>query len=327
MVLLPIGLVLLAATVVVAAVTARYRADIRAARERIESPERRVVWTDCGSIEYARRGSGYPVLVVHGNAGGFDQGLMLAGWTIDPAFQVIAPSRFGYLDTPMPPEPSVAMQADAFACLLDALAIERAAVVGYSAGSASSIQFALRHPERVTALVLVEPVAPGKGPVMPRPIFTAFFTNDFVYWATVTYFSRFVAGPWAGVPGGRRLSPEQKADLRALLVSLLPVSARVDGSLFDIYTSTPGLLNAGRSNDYPFESIRAPTLVVSAVDDPLALHENARALVQRNPGARLFAVPDGGHMLLAQHGVVKREITEFLQSSIGPGPSTGPEER
>ncbi|WP_332448741.1 alpha/beta fold hydrolase [Methanoculleus sp.] len=327
MVLLPIGLVLLAATVVVAVITARYRADMRAARERIESPGRRVVWTDCGSIEYARRGLGYPVLVVHGNAGGFDQGLMLAGRTIDPAFQVIAVSRFGYLGSPMPPEPSVAMQADAFACLLDALAISEAAVVAYSAGSASAIQFALRHPERVPALVLVEPVAPGKGPVMPRPIFTIFFQNDFIYWATVTFFSRFVAGPWAGVDRGRRLSPEEKADLRALLASLLPVSARVDGSLFDIYTSTPGLLNAEGNDDYPFESIGAPTLVVSAVDDPLALHENARALVQRIPGARLFAVPGGGHMLLAQHGAVRRKITEFLQSSIGPGPSPGPEER
>jgi pimeloyl-ACP methyl ester carboxylesterase len=286
---------------------------MRAARERIESLESRVARTDCGSIEYARRGSGYPVLVVHGNAGGFDQGLMLAGRTIDPRFQVVAPSRFGYLASPMPPGASVAMQADAYASLLDALSIEQAAVVGYSAGSASAIQFALRHPERVPALVLVEPVAPGKGPVMPRPIFTLFFKNDFVYWATITFFYRWVAGAWAGVPRGKRLTPEERAEVRTLLASLLPVSARVDGSSFDIYTSTPGLLNADEGNGYPFGSIKAPTLVVSAVDDPLALHENARALVQRIPGARLFAVPGGGHMLLGQDGVVMREITVFLR--------------
>ena len=96
-----------------AAVTIRYRSDMRAVRERIASPGSRVVRTDCGSIAYARIGAGYPVLVVHGNAGGFDQGLLLARWTLDPALQVIAPSRFGYPGTPMPSRASVAMQADA----------------------------------------------------------------------------------------------------------------------------------------------------------------------------------------------------------------------
>lgn len=96
-----------------AAVTIRYRSDMRAVRERIVSPGSRVVRTDCGSIAYARIGAGYPVLVVHGNAGGFDQGLLLARWTLDPALQVIAPSRFGYPGTPMPSRASVAMQADA----------------------------------------------------------------------------------------------------------------------------------------------------------------------------------------------------------------------
>ena len=322
MVDLLISFILLGVTVVGAAVTMRYRRDMRAVRERIKDLRSRVVRTGCGPIDYARVGDGYPVLVVHGNAGGFDQGLLLARWTIDPALQVIAPSRFGYPGTPMPSRASVAMQADAFASLLDSLAIERAAVVGYSAGSASSIQLALRHPERVSALILVEPVAPGKGPVMPRPIFTVFFRNDFVYWATVTYFYRMVAGAWAGVPG--RLTPEEKAQVRTLLASLLPVSARVDGSSFDTYVSTPGLLNAS-GNDYPFEKIRVPTLVVSAVDDPLALHANARALAERIPGARLFAVPGGGHMLLGHHEEVRQGIAEFLHENGVPGPSPNEE--
>ncbi|KAF5053003.1 putative aminoacrylate hydrolase RutD [anaerobic digester metagenome] len=318
MVSLLVPLILLGVAVVGAAVTMRYRREMRAVREQIKGPGSRVVRTGCGPIGYARSGDGYPVLVVHGNAGGFDQGLLLAGWTIDPALQVIAPSRFGYPGTPMPSRASVTMQADAFVCLLDALAIERAAVVGYSAGSASSIQLALRHPERVSALILVEPVAPGKGPVMPRPIFTVFFRNDFVYWATVTFFRPIVEGAWAGVPRGKRLTPNDKAEVRTLLSSLLPVSARVDGSSFDTYVSTPGLLNAS-GNDYPFEKIRAPTLVVSAVDDPLALHENARALARRIPGARLLAVPGGGHMLLGHHEEVRQGITEFLHENGIPG--------
>ncbi|KAF5075774.1 2-hydroxy-6-oxo-6-phenylhexa-2,4-dienoate hydrolase [anaerobic digester metagenome] len=314
-----IVLVLSGIAVAGAAVAVRYRRDMRAARARIERSGSRVARTDYGRIAYARVGDGYPVLIVHGNAGGFDQGLMLAGWTIDPGFQVIAPSRFGYPGSSMPPEASVAMQADAYASLLDALSIEQAAVVGYSAGSASALQFAIRHPERVPALVLVEPVAPGKGPVMPRPIFTIFFKSDFIYWATVTYLRSIVGGAWAGVPPGLRLTPKDKAEVGALLSSLLPVSARVDGSSFDIYVSTPGLLNAPES-DYPFGSIRTPALVVSAVDDPLALHENARALAEKIPNARLQAVPGGGHPLLGHHEEVRQGIAEFLQSTVASPP-------
>ncbi len=161
---------------------------MRAVKEHIDGLGSRVVETDCGPIEYARTGTGYPVLVVHGNAGGFDQGLLLANRTIDPQFQVIAPSRFGYLRSPMPANASVALQADAFACLLDSLAIKRAAIVAYSAGSTSAVQLAMRHPDRVSALILVLPVGLGKGPSISKPVFDIFFRNDFAYWATITYF-------------------------------------------------------------------------------------------------------------------------------------------
>ncbi|HOI12725.1 MAG TPA: alpha/beta hydrolase [Methanoculleus sp.] len=327
-----IVLILLGIAVAGMAITARYRSDMRAVREHIASLGSRVARTASGPIEYAKVGGGYPVLAVHGNAGGFDQGLLLADWSIDPGFQVIAPSRFGYPGSPMPSRASVAMQADAYASLLDSLSIEQAAVVGYSAGSASAIQFAVRHPERLSALVLVEPVAPGKGPgkglVMPWStsiiftiftVFTISLKSDFMYWAAITYFRPIVEGPWAGVPPGMRLTPEDKADIRVLLSSILPVSARADGSSFDTYVSTPGLLDASES-DYSFGSIRTPALVVSAVDDPLALHENARALVERIPNARLQAVPGGGHPLLGHHEEVKQGITEFLRNTVASPP-------
>ena len=101
----------------------------------------------------------------------------------------------------------------------------------------------------------------------------------------------------------------------SLLAGLLPVSARVNGSSFDIYVSTPEMLNSFENKDYPFSNIKIPTLVISAVDDPLALHGNAIALADRIPNARLFSVPDGGHLVLGRHEEAKSEITQFLHSS------------
>lgn len=317
-----IGLIviLLIIAIVGVAVTTRYYSDIHAIREHIDNLGSQVVETNCGPIEYAQNGSGYPVLVIHGNEGGFDQGLMLANWTIDPEFQVIAPSRFGYLRTPMPTNATTAMQADAYSCLLDALNIRQAAVVGYSAGSTSAVQFALLHPERVSALILVSPAAPGKGAmnITPKLVFDTVFRHDFVYWMAITYLGSSTQAEWAGLPKGFTLTPEDKAEVRTLLIGLLPVSERVNGSYFDIYTGTPEMLNSSSNKDYPFGNIKTPTLVVSAVDDPLALHENARALADRIPGARLLSVPDGGHPILGHHGEVKSEITQFLHSNVAP---------
>ena len=44
----------------------RYRRDMRAARARLAAVERMVISTPSGALEYAARGEGEPVLVVHG---------------------------------------------------------------------------------------------------------------------------------------------------------------------------------------------------------------------------------------------------------------------
>lgn len=292
-----------------------YRSDMGTIRKYIRNLDSRVMETNYGSIEYAKTGNSNPLLVVHGNAGGFDQGLIMANKTIDPQFQVLSVSRFGYLRSSMPEKPSVVMQADAYASLLDSLNMEKIAVVGYSAGSASSIQFALRYPERVSALILVSPAAPGKGPVMSKAIFNIFFRNDFIYWATLSYFGSWIQDAWAGVPKKFTHTPEYKAEVQDLLFHILPVSERVDGSFFDIYTSSPEIFNSSNNENYPFEDIEIPTLVISAQDDPLALHENAQALIERIPHSSLFAVPDGGHPLLGHNEDVKSEITKFLHNN------------
>ena len=114
-----------------------------------------MIETACGPIEFARIGEGYPLLVVHGAMGGFDQGLFLARNVDIPNSQTIAVSRFGFLRSPVPPGATLDTQADAFAALLDALEIRQAAVFAVSAGSTSAIRFAARHPERVSALILI----------------------------------------------------------------------------------------------------------------------------------------------------------------------------
>ena len=92
-----------------------------------------LIATSCGPIEYQEAGTGTPLLAVHGSGGGHDQGMAFAGALATQGIRVIAMSRFGYLRTPMPADASAAAQADAHVCLLDALGIRRAAIMGGSA--------------------------------------------------------------------------------------------------------------------------------------------------------------------------------------------------
>jgi 2-hydroxy-6-oxonona-2,4-dienedioate hydrolase len=79
------------------------------------------IGTSVGILEYSVKGEGEPMLTIHGAGGGFDQGLDLTAAMIGSGFQLIAPSRFGYLRSTMPDNPTTAMQADTYAQLLDSL--------------------------------------------------------------------------------------------------------------------------------------------------------------------------------------------------------------
>lgn len=295
----------------------RYRADLARARQRLAAYGSHMAQTACGPIEYASTGEGIPVLELHGIFGGFDQGFLVAEPLLGDGFRIIAPSRFGYLGTPLPADATPAGQADAHVCLLDHLGIERVAVIAHSAGAPSAIQLVLRHPERVAALVLVGPAAPGPGPMAPpRPLMRALFLTDALFWFLATFFPSSLP---IGVPKGLKLTPIDRAEISRIIETLLPATSRRDGFLFDMFVSTPAI-NSG----YPFSEISVPTLVVTSADDPLALPDNARRLAAAIPNARLFEVERGGHLLLGQSEVVGGRVKQFIREHTAGAPPPGP---
>ena len=180
----------------------RFNGDIALAHA---SPARGSVLlqTRCGAIEYQEAGTGVPLLAVHGSSGGHDQGMAFAGELTEQGIRLIAVPRFGYLRTPMPADTSAAAQADAHLCLLNALGIPRAAVMGGLAGAPSALQIAIRHPARVSALVLLVPLA-CKPPTeaasaMPMPawieaLMMQMIGSDFLFWAA-THVARDQVAP------------------------------------------------------------------------------------------------------------------------------------
>ena len=214
--------------------------------------------------------------------------MAFAGGLAQRGIRVIAMSRFGYLRTPMPADASPAAQADAHVCLLDALGLRQAAVLGGSAGGPSAMQMAIRHPDRVSALVLLVPLAykpnalaDSAKPLAPwaENMLMWLIGSDFLFWAglhvardqVVKY---LLATPPEQVAAG---SPRERARVNALLDHILPVSKRAAGLRSD------SVLGKNMA-PYPLESIRAPTLVVSVRDDGYGTYAKSQYTASRIPG-------------------------------------------
>ena len=286
-----------------------YREDMSRAWDRINSFPTKRLDTRFGTIEYADQGDGPPLLVSHGVLG-CHVDTVGTGWAslAGPAFRVVGPSRFGYFGSTLPEGATPADQADAYALLLDHLGVDRAVVIGFSAGSGSVLEFARRHPQRVIGLILAccrlgGGVTLGKGFAPP---FRLAYSADWPFWALnklmpMTY-SRMM-----GLPKGYELSPEEAETMAQMRKLLFPFKPRRDGAVFDGFVSN---LAADR---FPFEQLTVPTLVVHARDDHLAPYRFAAESASRIPGAKLVTIDRGGHIFMGHDNEVREAIRAFVQ--------------
>jgi pimeloyl-ACP methyl ester carboxylesterase len=295
--------------------------DIQLATARVAHGSVRIA-TRCGPIEYQEAGTGVPLLAVHGSGGGYDQGMAFAGALAHQGIRVIAMSRFGYLRTPMPADASAAAQADAHVCLLDAMDIHQAGVLGGSAGAPSALQMAIRHPDRVSALVLLVPLAykpptlADSAPPLPPWVENAMMRligSDFLFWSALHVARDPVIKVVLATPPEllTAASPQERARVNAMLDNILPVSIRAQGLRSDTAVGK-------RLAPEPLDSIRVPTLVISARDDGYGTYASAQYTAGQIAGAKFIGFDKGGHTFVGHNDEVMSEIVKLLVSPSGP---------
>lgn len=205
----------------------------------------------------------------------------------------------------MPENPSAARQADVFVELLDHLGVETSAVMGISAGTGAAVQLALRHPEKVSHLIISSGNWPGSPTSEAPPNWAKVFYNDPAMWLLRAIAPPMTAG-LMGVPKGFPQDDQQAAYVKEMLDSIFPLAPRAEGAIFDAFSSNPEI------NNYVLEQITVPTLIIHTKDDPLAAFDAAQAAADRIPGARLVALESGGHLGLGQTETVQDAIADFL---------------
>jgi 2-hydroxy-6-oxonona-2,4-dienedioate hydrolase len=302
-----LGSIVLAVLIPGGLVYRQYQADLSQAYQRIARGGK-MIQTACGPIQYTEFGEGAPMLIVHGAGGGYDQGEYFAK-LIDGNYRWIAPSRFGFLGTPVPDGANSSQQADAYACLLDALGIDRVGVVGVSMGGPSSLLFALRYPQRTNSLVMISAASHA---IPPRPAILAtvfnVFLNDFVFWSMVRLSPEGLLVA-LGVPleVQKQLSPQEVAQLHAFLESIVPMGARRNGQLLEQHMS--------EYDADQIHQIQVPTLILHARDDTLVSFEQGEFTAKNVPGAQFIPIEKGGHLalMLNSNAGAREKVLEFLE--------------
>ena len=293
------------------AVYGLYSRDMKAIRDRL-ARESMIVETRHGPMEFTRWGDGPPVIVVHGAGGGYDQGRLIPKMFGSDGYEWISISRFGYLRSSLPEDPSTSAQAEAIADLLDKLGIDRAAIVAMSGGVPPSLQFAQLFPERTTALVLLSsaPFSPLKASQQDLPIpawlYQALFNSDFLFWAVVKLAPSSLDRIFDVSPEARaQMSGPDSAFVEGLVEAFLPVTDRTAGLRNEVAAVDPG-------TDYDLEGITTPTLVVHARDDGINPFEFGEYTANNIPGSEFMALETGGHLLLGNIPEVRERVVSFL---------------
>lgn len=251
--------------------------------------ESRLATTALGTLEYGLEGEGPAILISHGSPGGYDQGLGMARWVNRPGFTFIAPSRPGYLRTPLSSGVSPEAQADLFAALLDTLNIEQAIVFAISGGGPSALQFALRHPRRCRGLVLLCAVAQR---YVEQEVYSQLslstrvskqITSELLLFDPFIYFIQSMAS----------LLPK-RLDFSGMLSSLSLASLRKDGYRND-------MRQFAALTSYPLEAISAPTFIAQGTVDTEVPFADAQLLARSIPHAQFVPVSGADHLFFITH--------------------------
>ena len=281
-----------------------------------ESAGRDVTLPSGTHIRYYEAGAAdaTPVVLLHGSGPG------ATGWSnfsgnigaiADAGFHVLAPDMPGWGDSDAVATKEMDHDRDLIG-FLDALGIEKAALVGNSMGAHTAIRFATLHPERITHLITMG-ASLGRGPA------TLFGPGD---------------GPSEGlkmvVKAYKDASPE---NMKALVEIMTYDKERFATAELTAARSEAALARPEHLQNYvdgiplgapiPFKvdrskipGIQTPTLLIHGRDDRVLHYEISLRLCAEIPNARLLLLNRCGHWAMIEHAEeFNRVVVDFLQNN------------
>ncbi|MEV0680086.1 alpha/beta fold hydrolase [Actinosynnema sp. NPDC050436] len=250
---------------------------------------------EAAGVRFHTCGQGEAVLLLPGGAG------IGISW-LDLALALRADHRVLTVDYPATPT-TLAELADAVRAVLDAEGLDRAHVVGQSAGGMLAEVLSRRAPDRVASLTFSGTGLYGAEDV-ERLTGRLAAIRDAPWEQTLDAARTALRAAWQDSPDAdfwidqveaayRRIGRDGVANSYAMLVDLARNSAGLHPSSWD-----------------------GPVLVLAAADDPLITPLHRQRLLDLHPGARVRVFRDGGHsLLLTRPDEYLAEVTRHLRAT------------
>ena len=270
----------------------------------------RFVEVDGVTTRYWAEGTGSPVVLVHGF------GASVEIWSavitaLAPRHRVFALDLLGAGRTGKPKTAALGPRdlADFVLSFMDALGIDRAALVGHSMGGGVALELTLGRPERVHPLVLIATTGLGRD-LMPS-----------LRLATLPVLGRLMTRPTPSIAGNfLRKCVCDESVVTDELVGGFAEMGRLPGSQDAMLRQLRTAATAGGWRQAIYEpvverlpSVETPTLLVWGRQDRIVPFAHSQVALSRIPNARLHAFDPCGHLVqLERPGEFEAVLLQFL---------------
>ena len=297
-------------------------------RKRRKELERngKLIETSMGLVEYLMEGTGPTVVMCHGGPGGYDHGYLISH-LLSEGYQVLGFSRPGYLGTPIEHN-TIKGQTDVLNALLTELEIQKATIVGFSAGGPIAIAFAQNYPEKTNGLLLEAAVSrefitdDAEGTLLAK-IFMNPKIQDFMYFIMMKILFKII--PYALINYILQVETTLSKDERKVFISYLKSHPEDFDWLKNFMENTAPLSDrdVGLQNDLALyktitlmqtSNIKCPTLIIHSRQDNDVKWEHAQYILDSISQAEILEV-FGGHLMWVgpDADVIKKKRVSFLE--------------
>jgi 3-oxoadipate enol-lactonase len=237
------------------------------------------VGTTSAGIAYESTGSGEAVVLIH--AFSVDRRMWAPQSAfLEGRFQVVRYDLRGHGESAAPSAPYTTY--DDLRSVLDALKIDRATLIGLSAGAEIAVDFALVHPGRVRRLVLASPGLGGYVPSDPmawaQPVFAAAGAGD----------ADRAARLWVATP---LMTLRRNVTAAPVVADLITSNVKLwSYKTNPVQPLTPAAIKR-------LGEIKSPALVITGEQDMPYIKDVGRLLVEGIAGAKAVTIPGAGHIV------------------------------